>query len=122
MAQQYNVTIYAISTNGLGLNLSDSARGDRTLEVLAGETGGKAYFPKTVKKLPGYFNAIGDELRSQYTLAYRSTNPNRDGAFRKIRIDVKEGKYAVRHRSGYYARGKERPDAKASESVVGNIP
>jgi VWFA-related protein len=103
LAERDSATIYAISMNGLGIRVDDSDRCDRLLEMLARETGGKAFFPDKLKNLPGYFERIGDDLRSQYTLAYRSTNPKKDGAFRKIQIDVRNTHYSVRARSGYYA-------------------
>jgi VWFA-related protein len=102
-AQRNNVAIYAVSVNSIGIGLDDSRRSDGTLEVFGTETGGKAFFPKRLKDLAAHFKAIGKELRSQYTIAYRSTNVRRDGAYRKIRIDVKDAHYAVRARSGYYA-------------------
>ena len=104
MAERDSATIYAISMNAVGTRSDDSERCDKLLEMLAGETGGKAFFPDTLKSLPAYFERISNELRSQYTLAYRSTNPKKDGAFRKIQIDVKKNThYSVRARSGYYA-------------------
>src|SRR6267142_691336 len=102
-AQRNNVAIYAISVNALGIPLENAARADGFLEMFAAETGGKAFFPKGLKELSAYFKRISVELQSQYTIAYRSTNPKRDGTFRKIRIDVKDLHYSVRSRSGYYA-------------------
>ena len=102
-AQRNNVAIYVISVNSFGLRLDDSNRIDGVLERFAAETGGKAFFPTELKELVSYFKMISNELRSQYTIAYRSTNESRDGAFRKVRIDVKNGHYSVRSRPGYYA-------------------
>jgi VWFA-related protein len=102
-AQRGNVTIYAISVNSFGLRPQDSPRTDGVLERFATETGGKAFFPEGLKELPDYFRIISNELRSQYTIGYRSTNPSRDGTFRKLRIEAKEGHYSVHSRTGYYA-------------------
>src|SRR5262249_4317342 len=103
-AQRNNVAIYAIGLNALvPLPLIDPNRGDRVLEMFALETGGKAFFPHGPKQLSTYFQMITNELRSQYTIAYRSTNTNRDGTFRKVRIDVKDAHYSVHSRSGYFA-------------------
>jgi len=101
-AQRSNVAIYAVSVNAFGLQMGASERSDRILESLSAETGGKAAFPKQLKELSTYFKKISIELRSQYTIAYRSTNSKRDGTFRRIRIDVKKGHF-VNARSGYYA-------------------
>ena len=103
-AQQNNVSIYAVSMNGLGRR-DPSDQSDRILDMLASETGGRAFFPTKLENMASDFKQIDTELRSQYTIGYRSTNSKRDGTFRKIRIEVKSGKatYAVRARSGYYA-------------------
>jgi VWFA-related protein len=102
-AQRDGVTIYAISMNALGLRSDDSDRGDRILKTITNETGGEAFFPAKIKDLSAQFKRITEELRSQYTIAYRSTNPKKDGTFRKIQIGVKNQRYAIRTRPGYYA-------------------
>jgi hypothetical protein len=48
-------------------------------------------------------------LRTQYLIAYSSTNKKRDGAYRKITIEftnpeLKKKKIEIRHRPGYYAK------------------
>ena len=70
---------------------------------IARETGG-AEFDAREKTLPEHFRQIGEELRSAYELAYHATNPERDGTFRKIRIQVKRAGLTVRAKTGYYAR------------------
>ena len=49
------------------------------------------------------FDQIAQELRSQYSLGYVSTNPNKDGKFRQIKIVPRDSNYMVRARKGYYA-------------------
>ncbi len=61
-------------------------RRDKLLKRLAEETGGRAFFPFKAEDLTQSFQDISTELRSQYSLAYRSTNTVRDGNFRAIRI------------------------------------
>ena len=46
---------------------------------------------------------IAAELRSQYNIGYTSTNPVRDGSFRKVEIKPKPEQYKIQSRSGYYA-------------------
>jgi VWFA-related protein len=104
LAQKENVTIYAISTNTQAANVrSGQDRGDKTLRRLADDTGGKAFFPSKPQDLTTDFQGIGDELRHQYFIGYRSTNLKSDGVFRKIRIVVDNKSYKVNARSGYYA-------------------
>jgi Ca-activated chloride channel homolog len=101
LAQRNNVMIYTISVNNLSSRSHASDTFDRVLETIATETGGIALFPTKLKKLSAHFNLINDQLHSQYSLAYRSENSKKDGAFRTIQIQA--GKYAVRSRSGYFA-------------------
>jgi hypothetical protein len=54
----------------------------------------------TFKKI---FDQIAQELRSQYSLGYISTNSSKDGKFRQIRIVPRDSSYIVRARKGYYA-------------------
>jgi len=67
------------------------------------ETGGTVYFVSSRSDLTEVFAQISDELRSQYSLAYVSSNPARDGKFRRIRIIPKDATYKVKARQGYYA-------------------
>jgi Ca-activated chloride channel family protein len=103
LAHRNNVAIYAISMNSLGTRRPELDQSDADLELLASETGGRAYSPKKLKKLASTFKTIADELRSQYTMAYRSTNVKKDGSFRRILIETKRVRYSVRVRPGYYA-------------------
>lgn len=67
------------------------------------ETGGRTIVVNNEKKLEGAFQEISDELRSQYTLGYSSTNSARDGAYRKIKVEATQKDLEVLTRRGYYA-------------------
>jgi VWFA-related protein len=99
MAQRGEVTIFAISTNRTGM----SQRGDKVLKYLAEETGGRAFFPFSATDLASDFEEISHELRSQYSLAYVSSNTTHDGTFRAITIQAKDKGMRVRAKSGYFA-------------------
>lgn len=80
-----------------------------SLRDLAERTGGRAFFPDKKFDLNAAFAEIERELRTQYLLAYSSTNKKRDGSYRKITIeitnpDLKKEKLEIRHRPGYYAK------------------
>jgi hypothetical protein len=47
----------------------------------------RAFFPDKKFDLMAAFAEIEQELRTQYLIAYSSTNKRRDGAYRKITID-----------------------------------
>jgi Ca-activated chloride channel family protein len=129
MAQRTSVVIYTISTSTEWVSLSQTdpskmgdrkyhlTDGDKILEELAEETGGRAFFPYHVDDLDQSFQDIGDELRNQYSIAYLPTNYVLDGRYHKIRIEVPEHKgYQVRARRGYFAR------ANANVPVAPNSP
>ena len=62
--------------------------GDNRLKSFAEYTGGAAYFPRFDTEFPTIFSNISDQLRNQYNIAYASTNTQKDGKFRKIRVEV----------------------------------
>jgi len=79
------------------------------LRDLAERTGGRAFFPKKQDDLTSAFAEIEQELRSQYLLAYSSTNKKRDGSFRTMAIEVTnpeltKQKLKLRYRPGYFAK------------------
>ncbi|HVS64517.1 MAG TPA: VWA domain-containing protein [Thermoanaerobaculia bacterium] len=95
-ARRAGVTIYAV-----GLQLPDGfARG--ALTAIAEETGGQSYFVRDVADLPEIYRAIEGEMRSQYLLAYQSSNTSKAEAFRTIEVRVAEPGAKVRAMSGYY--------------------
>jgi Ca-activated chloride channel homolog len=103
MAQKSDVTIYTISTNSSGFFGITAPKADKVLKRLAEDTGGRAFFPFKAEDLAESFQDISAELRSQYSLAYRSSNPTRDGSFRSIKIETDRKSLKVKSRKGYYA-------------------
>src|ERR1700674_3607030 len=70
---------------------------------LTEETGGRMIVVRNEKNLEQAFDQISEELRSQYTIGYVPTNKARDGAYRKIKVDMKNKEYSALTRRGYYA-------------------
>jgi VWFA-related protein len=68
---------------------------------ISGDTGGQ--FIKNTNDIASGLDRIDSEIRSRYTLSYRSTDPNFDGSFRKIKIEVRRAGANVVGRQGYYA-------------------
>ena len=96
--------VYAI---GIGSARDGLDRG--ALRDIAQRTGGRAFFPDKKFDLNAAFAEMEQELRTQYLLAYSSNNKKRDGAYRKITIEItnpelKKEKLEIRHRPGYYAK------------------
>ena len=83
--------------------LYDIAR--REMKEMAERTGGREYAVRSLKDLAGAYKQVADDLRSQYSIGYYSTNDARDGRWRKIRVELKRGG-SVRTRPGYWAPRK----------------
>jgi Ca-activated chloride channel homolog len=122
MAQRSSVVIYTISTSTQWVTLDDPSKeksgnrkyhlteGDKILQDLAEETGGRSFYPYHVDDLDQSFQDIGEELRNQYSLAYNPSNHGIDGRYHKIKIETPDRKgFQVRARRGYYARPNNQP-------------
>jgi Ca-activated chloride channel family protein len=72
------------------------------LRQLSQETGGRVFFPTAVAELPKIYEQISDELASQYSIAYTSKNPMRNGAWRRVDVRMLKPGLTARARRGYY--------------------
>jgi Ca-activated chloride channel family protein len=79
----------------------------RVLESLSEETGGVAYFPKSVQDVDEIAAEVAKDIRTQYTIAYHSTKSPTLGGYRQVHVEAKEkgmGKLSVRTRAGYFPK------------------
>jgi VWFA-related protein len=77
----------------------------RALEMLSTETGGMAFFPKSIDQIDQIAAEVARDIRSQYTLGYHSTKPTTVPGFRRVEVTAESkgsGKLTVRTRTGYY--------------------
>lgn len=79
------------------------------LRELAERTGGRAFFPKKNADLTAAFESIEQDFRSQYLLAYSSTNKQRDGKLRQLQIEISnpdliKEQLKLRYRPAYVAK------------------
>ncbi len=89
-----------------GLFKSRRQQVEDELRTVAEVTGGQAYFPETIEELSSVFEQIAHELKHQYRLAYISSNPDRDGEWRRIDVQIRNARergLRVRAKTGYYA-------------------
>jgi Ca-activated chloride channel family protein len=101
-AQRADVIIYAISNRASSTFFGGGD--DGTLKRYAETTGGRAFFPSKPQDFKKAFDAIQEELRSQYIISYTSNNPRKDGSYRSIKLSIPNQKnLKVRARKGYYA-------------------
>jgi Ca-activated chloride channel homolog len=103
LQEENGPSVYAIGVLG---DEEHPKRARRALEVIAQKTGGMAFFPKTLDEVDEISRTVARDIRNQYTIGYKPTNPRGAGGFRGVRVEAKakgHSKMTVRTKSGYYA-------------------
>lgn len=97
--------VYAI-----GLTYEDSRReaeeARNALQTLADQTGGVAYFPKSLSNVAAIAEQVARDVREQYVIDYHSSDPFSNGGYRTVHVEVSaphHGRLYVRTKRGYYA-------------------
>jgi len=108
VAKQSDIAIYTITLRTdlqrlLANNKTLAVPGEFAMRALAQETGARAFFPIAAAELTGIYGTIANELASLYSLGYTSTNPARDGAYRRVIVKVGRPDIRIRTRTGYVA-------------------
>ena len=103
VAKRSETAVYTIALRGADTQAKGFREAEFILRTLARETGGRAFFPIKIDDLAGVYAQIADELASQYTLGYTSLNPKRDGAWRRLAVQVSRPSNTARTKNGYYA-------------------
>lgn len=94
------------------MSRSEVRHARRALEMLSQETGGIAFFPKSLEQVDEIAAQVARDIRSQYTLGYRSTKPSTEPGFRKVTVVAQakgDGKLNPRTRTGYFPSVKNAP-------------
>jgi VWFA-related protein len=103
LAKRSETAIYAIALRGNDVQAKGFREAEFVMRTLAQETGGRAFFPARIEDLNGVYAQIADELASQYTIGYTSGNLRRDGAWRRLVVQVARANITPRTKKGYYA-------------------
>lgn len=111
MLQEYQVQVYIIGfpdedDDGGLFGRSTRKRAIQLIKDIAGETGGRAFFPKSVDELSEIVQTINADLRTQYSIGFIPNHDGQGGGFRRITVRAEDGKrkLVVRTRSGYTPR------------------
>jgi Ca-activated chloride channel family protein len=94
-------------------------RARRALELLSSETGGMAFFPKNIEQVDQIAAEVARDIRTQYTLGYRSTLPASVPGFRRVQVIAHAkgmGKLEVRTRTGYFPMVHARQPAESAQN------
>lgn len=107
LAKESDVLIYAVGIEGPSPGTELDFYGKMLLAELAGDTGGRAFFPHNGDELQAALDAIAVELRRQYSISYRPSNFTADGKWHRVRVRVTPPpgvkRLYVRAKEGYYA-------------------
>jgi Ca-activated chloride channel family protein len=102
LAKRSETAIYAIGLRQPDMGRPRFKEAEFVLRQLSQETGGRAFFPTAVSELPKIYEQISEELSSQYSLAYASKNPMRNGSWRRVLVRLTKPNLTARTRQGYY--------------------
>ncbi|HTZ88765.1 MAG TPA: VWA domain-containing protein [Alloacidobacterium sp.] len=98
-------------------------RAKRALQLLSDETGGLAFFPKSLADVDTIAAEVATDIRRQYTLGYHSTKPMNVPGFRTVKVDAHVSGYKkliVRTKSGYYPKPAAPVSAASSQPADTN--
>jgi Ca-activated chloride channel homolog len=116
LQEENGPTVYVIGI----LGEEKQRRARKAMQFIAEKTGGIAFFPKSVEEVDSISRSVAHDIRNQYTLGYKPTNPQSTGGYRSIKVDARAkgyGKLTVRTKSGYYAN-----QARAAGMGSGPVP
>jgi VWFA-related protein len=100
-AHQADVIVYSIYYSDPQYSSYRNGFGD--LKNISRDTGGGVFRVSRKNTLANIFAQIQDEMRNQYSLGYTPTNTDKDGGFRRVKINTKQKGMDVQARKGYYA-------------------
>jgi Ca-activated chloride channel homolog len=102
--QKNDCLFYAINPSGGSIRLNTiSTKGQRFMEAMASETGGKAFNLAKVEDLESVFRQIAEELQAQYLFGYYANDERTGGDFKRITVRApKRPDLRIRARQGYY--------------------
>lgn len=104
MVKATDVTIHSVHIgNRARSNAVRAFREGRFLRQISELTGGSYVMTNDLEQLDEIYDQILEELFSQYTIGYLPKNTERDGRYRKIKVEVKRKDVKVRARRGYQA-------------------
>jgi VWFA-related protein len=90
----------------------EADRARAALDALSQETGGIAYFPKSLDDLDRIAEEVAFDIRNQYVVDYRSTKSASLGGYRTVRVEASSPKHkelTVRTKKGYFAQPSQHP-------------
>ncbi len=110
--------VYAIGLLYEADSKQEAEQERRILNTLTAETGGLAYYPKSIQEVDSIADTVARDIRDQYVVGYHSSNPSSQGGYRSVRVEAQANGYGhliTRTRKGYIPKqvGAESKAARA---------
>ncbi|MBS1805099.1 MAG: VWA domain-containing protein [Acidobacteria bacterium] len=114
--------------NGAALtnNMNQNFASQEVMGTLSSDTGGKAFFDSN--DFAPAFAQVQKDTSAYYAIGFHSSNPARDGKYRKLAIKVNKPGVKVEYRQGYYApadfkhSGREDRERELEEQLTSDLP
>ncbi|KAA6457000.1 VWA domain-containing protein [Acidobacteria bacterium AB60] len=107
-------------------NMNQNFDTQEVMATLSSDTGGKAFFDSN--DFGPAFERVQRDTSAYYAIGFHSTNPARDGKYRRLTIKVNRPGVKLEYRPGYYApadfqhSGKEDRERDLEEQLASDLP
>ena len=114
--------------NGAALtnNMNQNFATQEVMATLSSDTGGKAFFDSN--DFAPAFAQVQRDTSAYYAIGFHSSNPARDGKYRKLTIKINRPGVKLEYRPGYYApadfkhSGREDRERELEEQLTSDLP
>src|SRR5579863_9474168 len=116
----------AFNGGALTNNMNANFASQEVMATLSTDTGGKAFFDSN--DFAPAFAQVQRDTSAFYAIGFRSTDPARDGRYRKLSVKVKRPGVKLEYRPGYYApadfkhSGREDREQQLNDQLASDLP
>jgi VWFA-related protein len=110
----------------LTTNMNANFASQEVMATLSSDTGGKAFFDSN--DFAPAFAQVQKDNSAYYAIGFHSTNPARDGKYRKLTVKIDRPGIKLEYRPGYYApadfrhSGKEDREQELEDQLASDLP
>jgi VWFA-related protein len=110
----------------LTANMDANFQSQEVMATLSSDTGGKAFFDSN--DFAPAFAQVQKDNSAYYAIGFHSTNPARDGKYRKLTVKIDRPGVKLDYRPGYYApadfkhSGKEDREQELQDQLASDLP
>jgi VWFA-related protein len=116
----------AMNGGALMNNMNANFASQEVMATLSTDTGGKAFFDSN--DFAPAFERVQRDTSAYYAIGFHSSNPLRDGRYRKLTIKINRPGVKLEYRPGYYApadfkhSGREDRERELEEQLASDLP